>query len=133
MSPVPLLGLFCILSYLIHGLTHLRRSHPEEVLWACHLGTLVVAAGLIGRWPLPVAVGVEWLVGGDPTWLIGPGLGGGFLPTTLLTPGGGLAAGLFGLKTLGVVAGAWHVAAAAVVALWAVTWFVTPARTRVNL
>ena len=126
-------GLAVIVGYLFHAATHLRRSHPEELIWACHLGALAVAAGLIGRWPLPVAVGVEWLVVGNLFWLVGLGLGGEFLPTTLLTHLGGLVAGLYGLRAIGVVAGAWHIAAVALVALWAVTWFVTPARTQVNL
>jgi len=82
---------------------------------------------------MPVAVGVEWLVLGNMLWLAELAFGGVFLPTTLLTHAFGLLAGLAGLQTLGVPRGSWRVALCAVVALWALTWVITPRRTRVNL
>jgi len=128
-----ILGLTAIVGYVVNAAAHVRRGTPEEVLWTCHLGALTSGVGLIGRWPLPVSVGVEWLVLGNVLWLAELAFGGEFLPTTLLTHVFGLMAGLAGLRILGVAHGSWRVALAAVVALWAVTWVVTPRRTRVNL
>ncbi len=122
-----------IAGYLVHASTHIRRGTPEELLWTCHLGALGAGAGLVGSWPVLTAVGVEWLVLGNLLWLIEMGLGGQFLPTTLLTHWGGLAAGLYGLWVMGVPAGAWRVSTVAVIVLWALTWVVTPRHTRVNL
>lgn len=118
---------------MIHGLVHVRRRQPEHLLWTCHLGAVLVGAGLITGSALPVAVGVEWLCLGNILWAVELALGGEFMPTSLLTHVGALAAGLAGLRALGVPPGSWKAAAVGVAALYVVTWFATPSRSRVNL
>src|SRR6185503_9369471 len=103
------------------------------MLWTCHLGALGIGFGRLTRSPLVVTIGVEWLVVGNIIWLVEMALGGLFLPTTLLTHVFGLIAGLIGLRTLGVSPGAWMPATVTVIALFGLTWFITPPDTRVNL
>lgn len=128
-----LLGAAAVAGYAIHGAAQVRRGEPDNLLWTCHLGAVLVGAGLIAGEPLPVAVGVEWLVLGNLLWAVELRLGGEFLPTSLLTHVLGLAAGLAGVRSLGVPARSWTAAVAGLVLLFAVTWLVVPVRSRVNL
>ena len=132
-ASAPLLGGVALLGYLVHGAVHVRRGTPDELLWACHLGAVLVGVGMIGGWPVAVTVGVEWLVVGNLLWGIGLAAGAHFMPTSVLTHLLGLGIGLAGLRIGGIAPGAWRLALPAVLLLFAVSWFVAPARSRVNL
>jgi hypothetical protein len=96
------LGLLAVSFYAAHGLYHYSRGFPENLLWACHMGALLVGLGLLLRSPALNAVGVLWLALGTPLWLAGR-LGGGVLVvTSMLTHLGGLSLGLWGLRRTGV-------------------------------
>lgn len=126
-------GIVATLFYAIHAAYHVAEGHPEDALWACHLATLLVAAGLLLRRPLPAAIGVAWLALGIPLWIADLAGGGAFLPTSLLTHVGGLVLGLHGLSRMGVPAKLWWKALLSLWGLQLVTRAVTPPAANVNL
>lgn len=126
-------GALALLFYAIHAGRHLALGHPEDALWACHLGALLVGLGWLARAPLPNAIGFFWLAMGDVLWGIDLATGGELLPTSLLTHGGGLALGVLGLARLGMPRGAWVWAIAAFLVLQTVCRFTTPPDLNVNL
>ena len=131
-SSTNVLGLLAIAFYAIHGMHHLTRGFPANLLWCCHLGALLVGLGLLSRRPTIHGVGLCWLAVGTPMWLIGLALGGNFVPTSLLTHLGGLAIGLWGARRLGMPRGVWWKAAAGMVLLHFVTRPFNPAGKNVN-
>lgn len=54
--------------YATHGSFHVLRGHPEDLLWACHLGALGVGVGLLLRKPALNAIGFLWLCVGTVLW-----------------------------------------------------------------
>ena len=46
------LGALALSFYLVHAGRHVANGNPEEAFWACHLGALLVALGLLGGRPL---------------------------------------------------------------------------------
>jgi hypothetical protein len=80
--------------YAVHAAYHTAHGRPEEALWVCHLGALLVGVGLLRPWPAVAAIGSLWLCVGDVLWVISLVGGTGFLPTSLGTHVGGPAAGL---------------------------------------
>ena len=74
-----------------------RRLHDGETasaLWACHLASLLVGAGILLRRAGFVAIGVLWLLVGIPMWFVYLSIGGPFRPASVLhalgRTGGGL-------------------------------------------
>lgn len=108
-------------------------GHPEDACWACHLGTLLVGAGFLLRAPRANAIGFHWLVIGTGCWILDLASGGEFLPTSMLTHGGGLALAILGLRAFGLPSGAWWQAMAAFVALQLATRWATPPEANVNV
>ena len=119
--------------YAIHAGNHLLRGHPEDLLWACHLGAVCVGVGLLARLPVMNAVGFLWLATGDVFWLLDLASGGEFIPTSLFTHAGGLALGALGLARFGMPRHTWWRAMLAFLALQQLCRFTTPPRTNVNL
>lgn len=127
------LGAAGVVFYCAHASQHLQAGHPEHLLWVCHLGALAVGVGLIAGWPGGVSTGLLWLTVGVPMWVYDLITGGEFLPTSTLTHVGGFLLGLFGLKAVGLPKGAWWKAGAAIVPLFLVCRWITPAPSNVNL
>jgi len=100
-------GLVAIGFYLAYAfrLTRLRRA--ENVLWACHLGCLLVGIGWLIHWPLANAIGLLWSVPGIFFWALYLAGGGEFTWTSLFTHVGGASLGLWAAATLGFPSGAW--------------------------
>lgn len=117
----------------VHAAVHVRRGTAAEMWWGCHLGALIIGAGMIAGAPLAVAVGVCWLCFGNVLWAVDLARGGEFMPTAMLTHWGGLAIGLYGVRTLGVPRGTWAVAAAAHALLVAFSRVATRPELNVNL
>ncbi|HEV3027145.1 MAG TPA: hypothetical protein VG457_06200, partial [Planctomycetota bacterium] len=109
------------------------RREPDNLLWACNLGTLAVGMGLLFGSPTWNAIGTYWLVPGLPLWIYDLAKGGEFLWTSVLTHVGGLGVGFFGLRRLGVPRGGWWKATAALGALVAVCRVATPPKQNINL
>ena len=131
--PEIVLGLSCLFSYALHGWHYVERQQAANLLWFCHLGALAVGLGLILRSSTPNAVGLLWLCIGTPCWLLDLFSGGEVVVGSVLTHVVGLAAGVFGLRRLGLPPGAWWKALAALAAVYAVTRAVTPRAENVNL
>ncbi len=106
------LGSVAILFYAVHGAYHWQQGLPENMLWACHLGALLVGLGLLLDSANLNGVGFLWLSFGTCMWLVGLTMDVPFLPTSALTHVGGLAIGLWGVRRLGLPTGvAWKAVA----------------------
>lgn len=102
------LGSLAILFYAVHGAYHWQQGVPQNMLWACHLGALLVGLGLLLHSANLNGTGFLWLSVGTCMWLFGLAVDVPFLPTSMLTHVGGLAIGLWGVRRLGLPAGvAW--------------------------
>ena len=127
------LGWAALLCYAIHGGYHLLHGRPEDLLWACHLGAVLVGVGLLLSAPAVNGIGTLFLCLGLPLWLLDLAGGGVFHPTSCLTHVGGLAVGLYGVRRLGMPGGTWWRATAVLAALILVFLLATPARANVNV
>lgn len=127
------LGAAGLALYAVHAARHATFRQPEHLVWLCNVAAVAVGAGLLLGRPMLNAVGVLWLIVGDPLWLIDLMRGGELLPTSLLTHGAGLVLGIVGLRRLGLPRGAWWRAVLAGLVLLTVTRAITPAAADVNL
>lgn len=127
------LGLAAIGCYAIHAAFHLLNGRPEELLWSCHLGALLVGVGLLWSSPITNGIGLLFLCMGTPLWLLDLVGGGVFYPTSSFTHLGGLAIGLCGARRLGMPSGTWWKAVLALLALILVCRLVTPPSANVNV
>jgi hypothetical protein len=119
--------------YAIHAAVHISRGHPDEMFWACHLGALIVGIGLLLRRPAIAAIGFLWLCVGDVLYVISLIGGTEFLPTSLLTHGGGLAVGFYAVWRFGIPRHSWWRALLAFLVLQEICRLVTPPATNLNL
>jgi hypothetical protein len=127
-------GVLCLAFYGAHAAYYAVQARPlVNMLWMCHLASVLIAAGLLARVPSLNAVGVLWLLIGLPLWFLDLARGGAFHPTSTLTHVGGLAAGLWGARRLGFPAGAWWRAVLGMIALLLLSRAVTPPAENVNL
>ncbi len=113
-----------------------RRLHDGETasaLWACHLASLLVGAGILLRRAGFVAIGVLWLLVGIPMWFVYLSIGGPFRPASALTHLGGLAVGCLGLAAFGMPRQMWWKAMAGLLILLGVSRWVSPPALNVNL
>ena len=113
--------------YAVHGRT------LANMLWACHLGALLVGGGLLLSSATMNAVGLLWLCLGLPLWILDLVSGGELVPTSLLTHFGGLALGAWGVRRLGFPSYAALPAVAGLLVLNLVSRLVTPPAENVNL
>jgi hypothetical protein len=127
------LGALALIGYFVHGSGHLAQGHPEDLLWACHIGAALVGIGLLIGSAAINGVGVALLALGTPLWLLDLSTGGEFLPTSLLTHILGLVIGLYGVRRLGLPAGVWWKATVSLIALIALCRLFTPASANVNV
>jgi hypothetical protein len=126
-------GTAAVVFYIAHAATWLLRSAPANLLWACHLGCLLVGIAVLAGRPALNAVGVLWLAMGNILWGINLAGGGEFICTSQLTHLGGLLIGLWYARRAGFPKGSWLKALAGIAALHVLSGFVTPARENINL
>ena len=127
------LGALATLSYGVHAWHYLARREEANLLWFCHLAALAVGLALLVRAPTLNAVGFLWLCVGTPLWVFDLSAGREVSAGSILTHAVGLGAGAFGLRRLGLPAGAWWKALIALVGVYALTRAVTPPAENVNL
>ena len=127
------LGWVAILFYAVHGAYHWQQGVPENMLWACHLGALLVGFGLLLDSANLNGVGVLWLAIGTCLWLVGLGMDVPFLPTSALTHVGGLAIGLWGTRRLGIPGGVAWKALVALGLLHLISRFLNPPGKNINM
>jgi hypothetical protein len=127
------LGIAALTCFAIHATYHLLSGRAPDLLWGCHVATVLVGLGALLERPVPVAVGVLWLCFGNPLWALDVTTGGEFLPTSLFTHVGGFVIGLLALRTLRFPARSWLYAAAGYLVLLGATRLLTPRASNVNL
>jgi hypothetical protein len=132
-SKVKPLGWVALAFYAVHAGYHVVFRHPADALWTCHVATALIGVGALSGWPSLPAIGVCWLIFGNPLWALELLTGGDFLPTSLLTHVGGLVTGVLVVKALGWPRGVWWKALLALCGLVLVTRLVTPAASNVNM
>src|SRR5262249_34793342 len=103
--------------YAAHLWHWIRERKPENALWACHIGCLLVGLGWLGGSPMVNGVGLLWLIPGIFFWALYLAGGGIFTWTSLLIHFGGNALGIWGAALHGVPAGVWWRAGLGYVAL----------------
>ena len=128
-----LLGSAAIAFFIAHAATWLQRGVPASLLWACHLGCLLVGIAVLANLPLLSAVGVHWLALGNIMWLFYLAGGGEFIMTSQLTHLGGLLVGLWFARQAGFPRGSWLAALAGIAALHLLSGYVTPPAENINL
>ena len=106
-GPLPVWGLLALGLYSIHAGWHLAEGHPEQLLWACHLGSMSVVIGLLAGSRWLNAMGTMILLVGLPLWLINLFTGGRFILSSPLMHVGVPVAGLVGLRRLGLPHRVW--------------------------
>jgi hypothetical protein len=126
-------GAIAIACYAIHGADRLWHHDPWDLMWACHVGCLLVGVGAIARMPVAIAAGVLWLSFGVPLWFLDLATGGDFLPTSTFTHVGGLAVGIPILARTGWPRGAWWRASLLLMGLMLLTRLVAAPAGNVNL
>jgi hypothetical protein len=123
--------------YAVHATERLLSGWPEDLLWACHVGTVLIGVGLIGfdrRAGAPLLmIGLCWLAFGTPLWLLDVCSGGELVKTSMFTHVGGPLIGLYGARHVPVPRGVWWRSSLALLALQGVCRLVTPPATNVNL
>lgn len=130
-----LLGGFACAWYGVHAGFHALAGRPEDALWSCLLGLLLVGGGLLLRSPRLNALGMLWLIWGLPLWLISLLAGEALFSISLVTHLGGPLLGLVGVRLLGMPAGraVWWQALLLISALQQLTRWLTPPAANVNL
>lgn len=127
-----LAGACAIAFFLIHGVWHALYGFMGNLLWACHLGALLVGLGLLFSSAGLNAAGVLWLSTGTPLWFGGLFAGATLFPTSVLTHVGGLAIGLYGVQRLGFPRGVWWKTLAGLAVLHVASRWMTPEDKNVN-
>jgi len=127
------LGSAAIVFFIAHAATWLLRGAPANLLWACHLGCLLVGVAVLAGRPALSAIGVHWLVLGNILWGINLAGGGEFIFTSQLTHLGGLLIGLWYARQAGFPRGSWLAALAGIAALHLLSVHFTPPKENVNL
>ena len=131
--PQRLLGAAALAFYAVHAGTWLRRGVPGALLWACHLGCLLVGIAVLAKRPALNGVGVLWLVLGNLLWAVDLASGGEFIITSPLTHVGGLAVGIGYARRAGFPRGCWLAALAGIAALHLLSGRLTPPAENINV
>lgn len=130
-------GVAALGCYAVHGTERVLSGAPEDLLWMCHLGTLLIGLGLLGfdrrAGPSLLTIGLCWLSFGTPLWLLDVFAGGELIVTSMLTHVGGPVLGLYGARHLPAPRGVWWRASLALLALQGSCRLVTPPASNVNL
>lgn len=128
-----LFGALAISFYAIHGVLWVGRGVPSNLIWACHIGSVIVGLGLIFRVGRLNAIGILWLGLGNGMWILYLAGGGTFEATSWLTHVGGLVIGILGLRDTGFPRGSWLWALIGLAGLQQISRWTTVEMENVNL
>jgi hypothetical protein len=131
--PATALGLLAFGFYLVHATYHVLDHHPENLLWSCHLATVLVGIAFLCGSATVNGIAFLWLLVGDLIWVIDLVNGAEFLPTSLFTHVGGLILSVIALAKLGMPRQVWWKAMLAIWMLQVVTRQIAPPAGNVNL
>ena len=127
------IGIAALVCYGIHGSYHLYNGRPEDLLWACHIGAVLIGLGLIIPSASLSAVGTMQLCMGTPLWILDLTSGGEFMPTSVFTHVVALAIGIFAVRRYGMPTGVWWKSIGTLVILILLSRLVTPAEANINV
>ena len=125
-------GLTAIGFYVAHLWQWARLRRLENILWACHIGCLLVGLGWLVDWPITNAIGLLWLLPGIIFWALYLVGGGAFYWSSFLIHIGGNLLGLWGAMAMGFPAGTWWKAGLSYVMLILVSRLVSRVAENVN-
>ncbi len=89
-----ILGVLVLLGWVSHAACHVAKGTGLSLIWCCNLGALFLGLGLLSARPRLAGAGLLWVAVGTPLWLVGLTIGELWMPTSLFTHFGALAAGL---------------------------------------
>jgi len=126
-------GTLAVLFYGIHAGVLIHGKEPYHLIWSCHLGCILVGAGLLIPQPWLFSTGFFWLTMGVPLWILNVLTSDDFMLTSTFSHIGGIAIAICGLKLLKMPRYSWAAATAGLVILGAISRSVTPEHANVNL
>jgi hypothetical protein len=126
-------GLLALAFYLVHAGTHLIHRQPENIIWSCHIATVLVGFGFIVGSATLNGIGFLWLLVGNAAWLIDLYNGAALIPTSLLPHVGGFILSIVGLRRFGMPRHVWWKAIVGLLLLQECSRLVTPVAANVNL
>jgi len=100
-------GLAAISFYAFHLLHWIKLRKLENILWACHIGCLLIGISWLAAWPVGNAIGLLWLLPGIALWLLYLAGGGLFSWSSFFIHIGGTLLGVWGARVFGFPEGAW--------------------------
>ncbi len=124
---------FAILFYLVHGIYWYSNGVLSNMLWACHLASLIVGIGLFLKNKLLITAATLLLIMGNIFWALFLWGGGKMELTSPLTHLGGLICGLYGCYVYGVQVHAWIFTVVFLACLQIISRFITPEIENINL
>jgi hypothetical protein len=130
-----ILGISAIMFFTVHGLyiIFMKSESWGNLLWTCHLGTVLIGIGCIARIATLNAAGLLWLVLGDFMWILYLTGGGELYLTSPLTHVGGLIIGILGARILGIPRFSWIVALVLMAGVQQACRWVTTESDNINL
>jgi hypothetical protein len=126
-------GAAVLVAYALHAGFHTSRDEAWNLMWACNVATVALAAGCMARQRWLVAVALCWLGLGTPLWLLDLINGGEWTITSTVIHVGAPLVAIGAARTLTVPRGTWLVAITGLAALMAASRLVTPRALNVNL
>jgi hypothetical protein len=128
-----LLGMVLVVLWVNKLAASLGEGVGWNILWLCHVGTLVMAVAAFTRQRILLGVATLWVIAGLPVWLADTILVRATTVASTLSHLGSVTIGLLLLRAVGLSSAAWIIATLGYVALQLVCRFVTPPELNVNL
>jgi hypothetical protein len=128
-----LLGTVLVALWLNKFVASLGEGAGWNILWLCHVGTLVLAVAAFTRQRDLVGIATLWIAAGLPVWLADSIFVRATSVASTLSHLGSFAIGLALVRAVGLSRVAWVSATLGYVALQLVCRFVTPRELNVNL
>jgi len=104
------LGLLPVIFFAAHFLHYLKAGGLGDMLWICHVSSLLLAAGLLLNRPLFIRVATLWMIIGLIIWALYLFAGGQWILTSLFVHVGGVIVGLIALYRVRADGRAWRYA-----------------------
>jgi hypothetical protein len=126
-------GSLSILFYILYVAYYASHNKLYNMVWVCHVGSLLVGLGLVFRKPLLNATGFFWVSIGIPLWVYNLTSGSSSVIYSYLTHWGGLINGLLGIYIMGIPKRSYIYSAIALSVFACATRFITPPGENINL
>jgi hypothetical protein len=127
------LGAASVCFYAAHAGRYVLRHESENVLWICHLGSLLVGIGLLTRQGTLNAIGTLWLLVGLPLWIYDLVKVGDWSATSIVTHVFGPIIGLIGVRSLGMPKGLWWKSLVGLAPIYLLSRLLTAPEANINL